>query len=189
MHGMRRPVRLLSGHLGASVSSLVDGQLDEEATERAWQHVMHCPPCRRLVEHEGWVKRQLAQIAGAPTDEQPSDRFLGSLLDLDPASVAWAETREIERTGRGRRRAGIALVGVGSVSAAVLGLSTLSGAPLSFGPSNGTPVTSIRDSRTSSTPTQAVVPPTAAVHGRLRGWTVGASGDGTAHAHAVADPR
>lgn len=190
MPGMRRPMRLLSGHLGASVSSLVDGQLDEESTERAWQHVMHCPPCRRLVEHEGWVKRQLAQIAGAPRGEQPSDQFLGSLLDLDPASVAWAQTREIEQTGRTRRRAGIALVGAGSVSAAVFGLSTLSGAPLGLGASSGTPVTSIGGARTSSTPTRAVVPPAAAVHGRLRGWTVGAaSDDGTAHAHAVADRR
>src|SRR4051794_41941280 len=53
--------RLLGGHLGASVSALVDGQLDKESTERAWAHVAECPPCRRLVQHEGWVKRR-----GAP---------------------------------------------------------------------------------------------------------------------------
>ena len=100
-----RPLRLLSGHLGSTVSALVDGQLDDEAAERAWQHVLHCPPCRRLVEHEGWVKRQLAQIADAPRADEPSDRFLGSLLDLDPAAVAWAETQEIEDRGRTRRRA------------------------------------------------------------------------------------
>jgi hypothetical protein len=45
----------LGGHLGSSVSALVDGQLDDETAERAWGHVMHCVPCRRLVEHEGWV--------------------------------------------------------------------------------------------------------------------------------------
>ena len=77
----------LGGHLGSSVSALVDGQLDDESAERAWAHVMQCPACRRLVEHEGWVKRQLAQISGGPRADQPSDRFLGSLLDLDRKSV------------------------------------------------------------------------------------------------------
>ncbi|CAN5601134.1 hypothetical protein BH10ACT10_BH10ACT10_04210 [soil metagenome] len=84
----------LGGHLGSQVSALVDGQLDDETAERAWDHVLHCPPCHSLVEHEGWTKRQLTQIAGAPRPEVPSDRFLGSLLDLDPAafdaSDAWA---------------------------------------------------------------------------------------------------
>jgi anti-sigma factor RsiW len=183
----QRPLRLLSGHLGSTVSALVDGQLDAEATERAWQHVHHCPPCRRLVEHEGWVKRQLAQIGEVPEPERPSDRLLGSLLDLDPAAVAWAETQEIEDRGRTRRRAGIALVGAGSVSAAVLGLSTLSGAPFGLGGGVNTPASSIGGA--TSTPTRAVVAPTAVVHGRLRGWTVDAVQDGVAHAHPVADRR
>jgi Putative zinc-finger len=182
------PRGLLGGHLGSSVSALVDGQLDEETTERAWEHVLHCPPCRRLVEHEGWVKRQLAQISGAPHAEAPSDRLVGSLLELDPTSAAWAETREIERSGRGRRRAGIALVGAGSVSAAVFGLSTLSGAPMGIGGSGGTPAGSIGGAAT-STPTTAVVPPAASVHGRLRGWTLGRGDDGVVHAHAVGDHR
>src|SRR3954471_8018370 len=103
----------LRGHLGSSVSPLVDGQLDEETTERAWDHVMTCPPCRRLVEHEGWVKRQLAEVAGGPSADRPSDRFLGSLLELHPAAVAWPEPDEVEGTSRTRRRAGIALVGAG----------------------------------------------------------------------------
>src|SRR3954471_14634945 len=115
----------LRGHLGSSVSPLVDGQLDEETTERAWDHVLHCPPCRRLVEHEGWVKRQLAEIADVPRADEPPDRLIGSLLQLDPAALAWAETQDIEDRGRTRRRVGIAVVGAGSVSAAVLGLSTL----------------------------------------------------------------
>jgi hypothetical protein len=134
MPGMWR----LGGHLGSSVSALVDGQLDEETTERAWDHVLHCPPCRRLVEHEGWVKRQLAQIAGATTPEQPSDRLVGSLRGLDPAvldaSDAWAATDRLEDRSRTRRRAGIALVGAGSVSAAVLGLSTLTATPMGLAP-------------------------------------------------------
>jgi len=171
------------------VSALVDGQLDAETSERAWQHVMHCPPCRRLVEHEGWVKRQLAQIAEAPRADQPSDQLIGSLLQLDPTAMAWAETQEIEDRGRTRRRAGIALVGAGSVSAAVLGLSTLGGAPLGIGGGGGTPTTSIGGTSSTSIPTEAVVAPTGTVHGRLRGWTLVPEDDGVAHARAVAHRR
>jgi putative zinc finger protein len=179
-----RPRRLLSGHLGSSVSALVDGQLDPETTERAWQHVMSCPPCRRLVEHEGWVKRQLAQIAGTPRADEPSDQFLGSLLDLGPAAVSWAETERQEAHSRNRRRAGIALVGAGSVSAAVLGLSTLGG-PIGFGGGSGTPATSIGGSSATPSPTRAVVAPAVAVHGRLRGWTLAPDDDGVARARSV----
>jgi hypothetical protein len=164
------PRGLLGGHLGSSVSALVDGQLGEDESERAWQHVLRCPACRRLVEHEGWVKRQLAQIGGASGTATPSDGLMGSLLRLDPASVAWADARQIERTGRGRRRAGIALVGAGSVSAAVFGLSTLSGAPMGIGGSSGAPASSLGGATTRST--DAVVAPTASVHGRLPGWRV-----------------
>jgi hypothetical protein len=180
----RRPLGLLSGHLGSSVSALLDGQLDQDATERAWQHVMTCPPCRRLLEHEGWVKRQLAEVAGGPAADRPSDRFLGSLLELDPAAAAWPEPDGAEGS-RLRKRAGIALVGAGSVSAAVLGLSTLGGAPLGLGGSNGTPASSIGGAASSPSPTRAVVAPTSLVHGRLRGWTLDAADDGVAHAHAV----
>ncbi len=184
----QRPLRLLSGHLGSSVSALVDGQLDEEAAERAWQHVAQCLPCRRLVEHEGWVKRRLAQIADAPRADAPSDRLLGSLMDLDPTAVAWAETQELEDRSRNRRRAGIALVGVGSVSAAVLGFSTLGAAPLDFwGGHSTTPTSSIGGAR--STPAPPVVAPQAVVHGRLRGWTLEPGANGTGRAHAVADHR
>ena len=185
----------LGGHLGASVSALVDGQLDAESTERAWDHVLVCPPCRGLVEHEQWLKRQLAQIADTPRGEQPSDRFLGSLLDpasLPSAGDAWAATDAIEDRGRGRRRAGIALVGVGSVSAAVFGLSTLAATPMGIGgpagPS-GTPASSIGGATAGGTPTPASVAPAASVHGRLPGWTVGTAPGGVAQAHSVGDRR
>lgn len=137
------PVWRLGGHLGPSVSALVDGQLDEESTERAWAHVMACPSCCRAVEREGWVKRQLAQMSGSPAPDESSSHLLGSLHDLDPVERetrdAWAAVAELEARGRGRRRAGIAAVGVGSVSAAVLGLSALSGATLGIGGSPSVP--------------------------------------------------
>lgn len=135
MPGMWR----LGGHLGSTVSALVDGQLDPETTERAWSHVMTCPPCRRLVEREGWVKRQLAEMAGSSPAAPPAD-LVGSLHDLDvDTREAWAAVERLEDRARTRRRAGIAALGAGSVSAAVLGLSTLSGATLGIGGAPSSP--------------------------------------------------
>jgi anti-sigma factor RsiW len=159
----------LGGHLGSAVSALVDGQLDEESTERAWAHVHTCPTCRRQVEREGWVKRQLAQMGG----NEPSSDLLGSLYELEPADEvrdAWAAVDEIERAGRNRRRIGLALVGAGSVSAAVIGISALGGAP--WGGSSGTPAASLTRGTPSSTPTRALLAPDATANGRLHGWTL-----------------
>jgi anti-sigma factor RsiW len=181
------------GHLGSTVSALVDGQLDDATTERAWQHVLQCPPCRRLVEREGWVKRRLVEIGGsAAADELPTDRLLGSLYRLEPAAVetAWAAVEAIEARGRGRRRAGLALVGAGSVSAAVLGLSALSGSTLGIGGAGGaTPATSLSRATATATPTRADVAPAVSVHGRLPGWIVPGAEDGVTHAVAVDDNR
>jgi len=187
----------LGGHLGTAASALVDGQLTPEEAEQAWQHVLHCPPCRRLVEREGWIKRQLSSIAckpTAPADALP-ERLLGSLYDLGPsgpasssaeAMDAWMAVDEIEARGRTRRRVGIALVGAGSVSAAVFGFSTLSGAPLGIGGAPaGTPATSLSRGAANPAPTRAVVAPRATVHGRLPGWTVVRGEDGVAHAVPV----
>jgi len=179
------PLWRLGGHLGSNVSALVDGQLDPETAERAWGHVLHCPPCRRLVEREGWVKRRLS---GAPraSVEEPPEALVGSLLDLDPAAVAWADTDDIERRSRGRRRTGIVLVGAGSVSAAVLGLTALGG-PLGQGGGAGTPASQIGRSTSSSAPTRATVAPASLVHGRLPGWRLGPNDPRLAHAVTVGD--
>lgn len=131
-------MRYLGGHLGVTVSALVDGQLDPTSAERAWSHVHGCAICRRQVEREGWVKTQLAAMTG---DDGPPPQLLGSLYGLgaapdhpspDPAA-AWAAVGEIERQGRGRRRAGIAVAGAGSVSVAVLGIASLTGSTLGIG--------------------------------------------------------
>jgi hypothetical protein len=148
----RLGTRFWGGHLGPAVSALVDGQLDEESAERAWGHVLHCPSCRREVEREGWVKRQLAQMSGTGLGE-PSRQLIGSLHRLDPVEeetrAAWAAVNDLEERGRGRRRAGIAAVGVGSVSAAVLGISALSGTAFLGGTPASPPATSL----TRTTPT------------------------------------
>ena len=203
---MWNPIYSLGGHLGADVSALVDGQLDADAAERAWAHVLHCPPCRRLVEREGWVKRQVTLMAARPLpDEQAPERLLGSLYGLRPEAdrsletaghplgspdsiEAWRAVDDLERRGRGRRRAGLAIAGVGSVSAAVLGISALSGAPLGIGNApTGTPATALSRGSATALPTRAVAAPSGSVHGRLPGWSVTRGADGVTHAVAIAD--
>jgi hypothetical protein len=187
--------RLLGGHLGSSVSALLDGQLDATTAERAWQHVLHCPPCRRLVENEGWVKRQLAQIGDGERTDEPPSRLVGSLLDLDPSvypgidpgpepRTDWTPSPDHDRPGRGRRRAGLALVGAGSVSAAVFGLSTLAGSPMGIGGSHGSPAGNIGGGATR--PTSTAVTPAAALRSRVPEAAPGRGQDATAHTHATA---
>ena len=172
------------GHIGTSVSALVDGQLDAEAAERAWMHVVGCRSCRRLVEQEGRIKTELAALTG----NEPSARLLGSLFSMQgpplptPAGMdAWAAVDEIERRGTARRRAGIALVGAGS-AAAVFGFASLSGATLGIGgaPGGGTPTASLSRPSPSSAPATAVIAPAAEAHGRLPVRGTGSGGQRTA---------
>jgi len=161
------------GHLGTMVSALVDGQLDPESTERAWQHVLSCSTCRGQVEREAWVKRKLSTMCG----NEPSADLLGSLHGLAAQSAptleglqAWAEVDRLEQSTRGRR-AGFALAGAGGVSAAVLGFAALSSLGLGGAP-GGNPAASITGSTQAPSPTTAVLPAVARVQGRLPGWVV-----------------
>lgn len=113
----------LSGHIGSKVSALVDGQLSTAEEERAWTHVLTCPGCRRLVEREGWTKRQLGTLCGSSVADPPP-QLLGSLYAVD----AWSAVDEIEKRSR-RRRTTVVLVGGGAVGACVLGLVTVAGVP------------------------------------------------------------
>lgn len=125
----------LTGHIGSSVSALVDGQLSAADEERVWAHVLTCPGCRRLVEHEGWTKTRL-QVLSIPDRAQtptPSS-LLGSLYDVD----AWAEVDRLERASV-RRRTAAAVVGVGSLGFAVLGLVAATTPPAGRGEVPGTP--------------------------------------------------
>jgi len=163
----------LGGHVGTSVSALVDGQLEPELAERAWSHVLGCRPCRRLVEQEGKVKTELATLAG----NEPSANLLGSLYSLDGTDDralppwdglgAWVAVDEIERRGHGRRRAGLVIVGAGS-AAAVFGFASLSGATLGIGSApTSTPTSSLSRPGSNPAPTTAVIAPAVSVHGRI----------------------
>ena len=171
----------LGGHLGSAVSALVDGQLDPEAAERAWAHVLACSTCRGLVEREGWVKRRLTQIAG---DATAPAHVLGSLYDLTPPPAssrpsresleAWAAVDDLARKGRPLRRAGLALVGAGSVSAAVFGMVTLGGPAMDIGGAPGSapggrPASSLTRTTLPTAPAEPVLAPTASVHLRTPG--------------------
>lgn len=125
----------LSGHIGAKASALVDGQLSTTEEERAWSHVLTCPGCRRLVEREGWVKRQLGSLA-VPDGATPPAQLLGSLYAVD----AWAAVDEIEQHSR-RRRTAMVVVGGGAVGAAVFGLLTITGTPARNVPTGPSPAT------------------------------------------------
>ncbi len=117
------PPRMMSltGHIGARVSALVDGQLSREDEERAWSHVLGCPGCRRLVQREGWIKNQLRLLA-APASGASSPGLSRALYDVD----AWAAVDAIERRSTRRRVTAVA-VGGGAVGAALLGLVTMTG--------------------------------------------------------------
>jgi anti-sigma factor RsiW len=114
----------LSGHIGTKASALVDGQLSPSEEERAWSHVLTCPGCRRLVEREGWVKRQLGSLSD-PERADPPPLLLGSLYAVD----AWATVDHIEQQSRRRRTAAV-VVGGGALGACVLGLLTITGGPV-----------------------------------------------------------
>lgn len=195
-------MRYLGGHLGTSVSALVDGQLDPASAERAWAHVHGCSLCCGQVAREGWVKSQLAAMTGdAPT--APPAQLVGSLYDLpggsrpfpghaatpdratpdraapDPAA-AWATVDAIERRERGRRRAGLALVGAGSVSVAVLGFASLTASPLGISGTPSAPTTAV--TRPGTPAESATIAPTARVHGRLPRGTYDRTGTGAGDA-------
>jgi anti-sigma factor RsiW len=136
-----------TGHIGTRVSALVDGQLSPAEEERAWSHVLACAGCRRLVEHEGWTKRQLGSLSGAAPRDAVPPQLVGSLYDVREVADAWATVEGIERRSA-RRRTATVLVGGGAVGAAVLGLVAVTGPTLGRGepPTRPSPATIRSDS-------------------------------------------
>lgn len=131
----------LNPHVGHRVSALIDGQLPEAEAERVWAHVMTCPPCRRQVEQEGWTKTRLQggpeSSLCAPTSLRGALHAVESRAELRAEIVAelreelqaeiHAEVRRVERAVR--RRATVAIVGVSSMSVAVVGLMAVTASP------------------------------------------------------------
>lgn len=119
-------------HLGSRVSALVDGFLTPEEEERCWEHVHACHTCRDLVEHEGWVKTQLAQLSLGPS--QTSHDFKSSLVGRCSAATPGAGSALAPAafsTSHHRPRRGLVAIGGGAASACVVGVLALgvAGAP------------------------------------------------------------
>lgn len=137
-------VSVLNPHVGNRVSALVDGQLPEAEAERMWSHVMVCPACRRLVEQEGWTKTRVrGTCRPAETPSGISTSLLGSLYAVEARAELRAEIMaemraefqnemrvEVARIERAvRRRATVAIIGVSSMSVAVVGLMAVTASP------------------------------------------------------------
>lgn len=135
---------VLTGHVGNRVSALVDGQLSEVESERVWAHVLVCPQCRRLVEQEGWTKTRVRTAAQAPeTCSSVPMGLLGALYEVEARAELRAEIvaevraefqkelrAEVGRMERAaRRRATVAIMGVSSMSVAVIGVMALTASP------------------------------------------------------------
>jgi hypothetical protein len=65
-------------HLGDRVSSLVDGQLEIGAAERALSHIAGCRECREAVEIERLMKQRLASL----NRPDPACDLVHRLMDL-----------------------------------------------------------------------------------------------------------
>lgn len=120
-------------HLGSRVSALLDGRLAPDEEERCWDHVHSCHACRDLVEQEGWVKTQLAQLSLGPT-QTPHD-FKSDLLGRCPsrAGAGGALAATPFPTSGVRSRRSLVAIGGGAASACVVGVLALgvAGAPRS----------------------------------------------------------
>ncbi|MGA8255592.1 MAG: hypothetical protein WB767_03370 [Nocardioides sp.] len=121
----------MTGHLGARVSALLDGQLSASDAERAWAHVHTCHLCRDQVEREGWVKTRLAGLSFDPGPGPAPDALKGALLGMPPGDVllAIAQRRTQQQRPRTRRVVGFAAIGGGAAGAAVMGVLALGTAP------------------------------------------------------------
>ncbi len=117
-------------HLGARVSALVDGCLTQEEEERCWAHVHSCHSCRDLVEHEGWVKTQLAQLSLGPsqTSQDFKSALVGRCSSLTPATPASSLQPPTFTTTHHRPRRGLVAIGGGAASACVVGVLVLGAA-------------------------------------------------------------
>jgi hypothetical protein len=65
-------------HLGERVTSLADGQLDDNARDLALAHLARCAECQAAVERERAIKAALQALP----DLAPTPAFVGSLLAL-----------------------------------------------------------------------------------------------------------
>ncbi len=111
-------------HLGSKVSALLDGRLPAAEEERCWAHVAVCPPCRDLVEREGWIKTRLA---GLSFDSACASSAFKESLARASSSCAAAP---VPAAGPERRMAkGVVAASGSALGVAVLGMLALNAGP------------------------------------------------------------
>ncbi|MFF2452068.1 zf-HC2 domain-containing protein [Isoptericola sp. NPDC058082] len=127
-----------SGHLGAWVSDLADGQLDAAATERALAHVAGCPRCATELDAARAAHRALAAACDVAPDPELTNRLLALSASIpstsgDPLrdrgrSADWERPRAWEPSlsgdlGSRRRTRNRRLVAAGAGGVGVLGVA------------------------------------------------------------------
>jgi anti-sigma factor RsiW len=110
------------GHIGSRVGALVDGQLPAEESERLWVHVHGCRRCRASVEREGWVKMQLAGLASS----WPASAPLGLRQGLATPAPEVPPAPPSRQSPDHRGLVTVAVLGAGSIGAAMVGVIALS---------------------------------------------------------------
>jgi anti-sigma factor RsiW len=117
------------GHVGSRVGALVDGQLPAEESERLWAHVHGCRRCRASVEREGWVKMQLAGLASSWPASAPLGLRQGLVPPAPQAPVPHAPSAAASPNRPSTDHRGlvtVAVLGAGSIGAAMVGVIALS---------------------------------------------------------------
>ncbi|KQY56275.1 MULTISPECIES: hypothetical protein [unclassified Nocardioides] len=110
------------GHVGTKVSALIDGQLPQAESDRLWVHVHGCAMCRSHVEREGWVKTRLAGLNA--TSQPAAPNYLASVL-CRATHLPEEPAPALSPLGSRRRTMAVAVVGAGSVGAAMVGVFAL----------------------------------------------------------------
>ena len=145
----------LGGHLGDRVSALLDGQLSDAESERAWTHLAHCRDCQRQVECESWIKRRVAGLSFDVYAAAPA-ALKGELA----SASAWSEVSVVVERRRGHAL-GLAALGGSAVGAAVMGFLAFGAAPADA------PTTPQPRLVSYSTPVTAVTPGSVTAYYRL----------------------
>ena len=113
------------GHVGSRVGALVDGQLPIEEAERLWHHVHGCRRCSERVEREGWVKMQLAGLATSWPASAPLGLREGSADAAPLGAPRYVPPPPVLQRTEHRGALTIAVLGAGSIGAAMIGVIAL----------------------------------------------------------------
>jgi anti-sigma factor RsiW len=107
------------GHLGDTLSALLDGELHPPQAEAARAHLSRCPQCTAELSAVGQAR---SWVRGLPAVDPPFGFYERILLDRAPL-VAAAAVAPVAG-GNLRRRAGVVAVGVAAAAVTVLGVGS-----------------------------------------------------------------